>query len=32
LGATPVTYGEGLADRIAALAPNGIDAALDTAG
>jgi NADPH:quinone reductase-like Zn-dependent oxidoreductase len=32
LGATPITYGEGLADRVAAVAPNGVDAALDTAG
>ncbi|MDW5328142.1 NADP-dependent oxidoreductase [Plantactinospora sp. KLBMP9567] len=32
LGATPVAYGPGLADRIRALAPNGVDAALDGAG
>lgn len=32
LGATPVTYGEGLAERVAAAAPQGIDAALDFAG
>lgn len=32
LGATPVGYGDGLADRIAELAPDGVDAALDTAG
>lgn len=32
LGATPVTYGEGLAERVAAVAPAGVDAALDTAG
>jgi NADPH:quinone reductase-like Zn-dependent oxidoreductase len=32
LGARPVTYGEGLAERVAAVAPNGVDAALDTAG
>jgi NADPH:quinone reductase-like Zn-dependent oxidoreductase len=32
LGATPVTYGEGMAERVAAVAPAGIDAALDTAG
>ncbi|MEU7875479.1 NADP-dependent oxidoreductase [Dactylosporangium sp. NPDC049140] len=32
LGAIPVTYGPGLADRIRALAPNGVDRALDTAG
>jgi enoyl reductase len=32
LGATPVTYGPGLAQRIRALAPSGVDAALDAAG
>ncbi|MFG1708238.1 NADP-dependent oxidoreductase [Nonomuraea sp. M3C6] len=32
LGAIPVAYGEGLADRVRALAPGGIDAALDGAG
>ncbi|MGW4210242.1 NADP-dependent oxidoreductase [Lentzea sp. NPDC004789] len=32
LGALPVTYGEGLAGRVAAVAPDGVDAALDTAG
>ncbi|MGW4650627.1 NADP-dependent oxidoreductase [Kitasatospora sp. NPDC004289] len=32
LGATPVTYGEGLADRVRALAPDGVDAAFDAAG
>lgn len=32
LGATPVEYGEGLADRVRALAPGGVDAALDGAG
>ncbi|AQZ71171.1 alcohol dehydrogenase [[Actinomadura] parvosata subsp. kistnae] len=32
LGAVPVAYGEGLADRVRALAPGGIDAALDGAG
>lgn len=32
LGAVPVTYGEGLADRIRAVAPQGVDVALDTAG
>ncbi|WP_238010549.1 NADP-dependent oxidoreductase [Dactylosporangium sp. AC04546] len=32
LGATPVTYGEGLADRVRAVAPGGVQAALDTAG
>ncbi|WP_461034051.1 zinc-binding dehydrogenase, partial [Streptomyces mayteni] len=32
LGATPTTYGEGLAERVAALAPAGVDAVLDCAG
>jgi NADPH:quinone reductase-like Zn-dependent oxidoreductase len=32
LGAEPVTYGEGLVERLAALAPAGIDAAIDTVG
>jgi NADPH:quinone reductase-like Zn-dependent oxidoreductase len=32
LGAEPTTYGAGLADRIRALAPDGVDAALDAAG
>ncbi|WP_326807353.1 NADP-dependent oxidoreductase [Streptomyces sp. NBC_01775] len=32
LGAVPVTYGEGLAQRIRALVPEGVDAALDAAG
>lgn len=32
LGATPVIYGEGLADRIHQLAPGGVDAVLDGAG
>ncbi|MFI6094765.1 NADP-dependent oxidoreductase [Lentzea sp. NPDC051213] len=32
LGATPITYGEGLAERVGAVAPGGVDAALDTAG
>lgn len=31
-GAEPVAYGAGLADRVRALAPDGIDAALDTVG
>ncbi|MFE3189759.1 zinc-binding alcohol dehydrogenase family protein [Nocardia sp. NPDC059240] len=31
-GIEPVEYGPGLADRVRALAPNGIDAALDTVG
>ncbi|GAA2083137.1 NADP-dependent oxidoreductase [Pseudolysinimonas kribbensis] len=30
--ATPVVYGEGLADRVRALAPDGVDAAVDTVG
>ncbi|MBM7170308.1 NADP-dependent oxidoreductase [Streptomyces sp. G44] len=32
LGAEPVTYGEGLVDRVRALAPEGVDAAFDTVG
>ena len=32
LGAEPVTYGDGLADRVGLLAPDGIDAAIDTVG
>ncbi|GAB2840526.1 NADP-dependent oxidoreductase [Actinoallomurus bryophytorum] len=32
LGATATTYGDGLADRVRALAPDGVDAALDIAG
>ena len=32
LGATPVTYGEGLADRLRMLAPDGIHGAVDVAG
>ncbi|WPO74760.1 NADP-dependent oxidoreductase [Streptomyces sp. KN37] len=32
LGAEPVTYGEGLVDRVRALAPEGVDAAFDTIG
>ena len=32
LGATPVTYGEGLVDRVRELAPDGIDAVFDTSG
>lgn len=31
LGAVPTTYGPGLAERLAALAPGGVDAVLDTA-
>jgi NADPH:quinone reductase-like Zn-dependent oxidoreductase len=32
LGAEPVGYGEGMADRVRALAPGGVDLALDVAG
>ncbi|MEV4441412.1 NADP-dependent oxidoreductase [Streptomyces sp. NPDC049577] len=32
LGAVPVTYGEGLAERVRAAAPGGVDAAFDVAG
>jgi NADPH:quinone reductase-like Zn-dependent oxidoreductase len=32
LGAEPVAYGEGLAERVRALAPGGVDRALDAAG
>ncbi|HEY7076547.1 MAG TPA: NADP-dependent oxidoreductase [Solirubrobacteraceae bacterium] len=32
LGAEPVVYGEGLADRVRALAPDGVDAAIDAVG
>ncbi|MGF1427905.1 NADP-dependent oxidoreductase [Kitasatospora sp. LaBMicrA B282] len=32
LGAEPVSYGEGLADRVRALAPAGVDAVLDLIG
>lgn len=32
LGAVPVTYGEGLADRVRAVAPDGVDRVLDAAG
>jgi NADPH:quinone reductase-like Zn-dependent oxidoreductase len=32
LGAEPVTYGDGMAGRVRALAPGGVDAALDVAG
>ena len=31
-GVTPVTYGPGLADRVRAMAPNGVDAASDLYG
>jgi NADPH:quinone reductase-like Zn-dependent oxidoreductase len=32
LGAIPVTYGAGLADRVRAIAPDGVDAVLDASG
>lgn len=32
LGAIPTAYGDGLADRVRALAPNGVDAAIDLQG
>ncbi|MCU1471990.1 NADP-dependent oxidoreductase [Amnibacterium sp.] len=32
LGAEPVRYGDGLVDRVRALAPGGVDAALDCVG
>jgi NADPH:quinone reductase-like Zn-dependent oxidoreductase len=32
LGAEPVVYGEGLVERIRALAPDGVDAAIDSVG
>jgi len=32
LGAEPVAYGEGLVERVRALAPGGVDVALDVAG
>ncbi|MEU8246427.1 NADP-dependent oxidoreductase [Nonomuraea sp. NPDC048916] len=32
LGAVPVVYGDGLTERVRALAPGGVDAALDGAG
>ncbi|WP_043262963.1 NADP-dependent oxidoreductase [Streptomyces sp. CT34] len=32
LGAEPVTYGDGLVDRVRELAPDGVDAALDFVG
>ncbi|WP_432093651.1 NADP-dependent oxidoreductase [Streptomyces sp. bgisy100] len=32
LGAEPVTYGDGLPERVRALAPDGVDAALDFVG
>src|SRR3954470_21330796 len=32
LGGEPVRYGDGLADRVRAMAPDGVSAAVDTAG
>jgi NADPH:quinone reductase-like Zn-dependent oxidoreductase len=32
LGAEPITYGDGLAERVRALAPEGVDAVFDTVG
>ncbi|MGW3783630.1 NADP-dependent oxidoreductase [Micromonospora chokoriensis] len=32
LGAAPTSYGDGLTDRVRALAPGGVDVALDAAG
>jgi NADPH2:quinone reductase len=32
LGATPVTYGDGLLQRVQALAPDGVDVAIDCVG
>ncbi|HEX7307920.1 NADP-dependent oxidoreductase [Lentzea sp.] len=32
LGAAPVAYGDGLADRVRAIAPQGVDAVYDAAG
>jgi NADPH:quinone reductase len=32
LGATPVDYGNGLADRVRTAAPRGVDVAVDTVG
>ncbi|WP_447036458.1 NADP-dependent oxidoreductase [Streptomyces sp. DSM 118878] len=32
IGAEPVTYGDGLVDRVRGLAPQGVDAAFDTVG
>jgi NADPH:quinone reductase-like Zn-dependent oxidoreductase len=32
LGAEPVTYGDGMVERVRALAPDGVDVALDVAG
>jgi NADPH:quinone reductase-like Zn-dependent oxidoreductase len=32
LGAEPTTYGDGLVERVRAIAPDGVDAAIDAAG
>ena len=32
IGATPVLYGDGMVDRVRAIAPDGVDAVFDTAG
>jgi NADPH:quinone reductase-like Zn-dependent oxidoreductase len=32
IGASPITYGEGLPDRVAQIAPKGVDGVLDNAG
>lgn len=32
IGATPVLYGDGMVERVRAIAPNGVDAVFDTAG
>jgi NADPH:quinone reductase-like Zn-dependent oxidoreductase len=32
IGAEPVSYGDGLLERIRAIAPNGVDAVLDASG
>jgi NADPH:quinone reductase-like Zn-dependent oxidoreductase len=32
IGAEPVTYGEGLAERVRAISPDGVDAVLDASG
>jgi NADPH:quinone reductase-like Zn-dependent oxidoreductase len=32
LGATPVTYGDGLVDRVRKVSPDGVDAVIDLAG
>jgi hypothetical protein len=32
IGATPVTYGDGLLERVRSVAPQGVDAVLDASG